>query len=161
MGRQSDNFVAEMLLKQLGLAAGDEGTTAAGTSVVAQALEDAEVPLAGVRIADGSGLSSGNRLTAQALVAILLAGADDPELADSFVDALAVAGIDGTLEHRLQKRPARGRVIAKTGTTDRASALSGFVRGRYAFAILMNGSPVSAEWARVAQDRFVTALAAS
>ena len=72
---------------------------------------------------------------------------------------LAVAGIDGTLEHRLQRRPARGQVIAKTGTTRLASALSGFVRDRYVFAILQNGRPIATYWARLAQDRFATALA--
>jgi D-alanyl-D-alanine carboxypeptidase len=72
-----------------------------------------------------------------------------------------VAGISGTLERRLDTRPTRGRVIAKTGTTRRASALAGFVGGRYAFAILQNGSPVPYWTARAAQDRFVTILARS
>ena len=50
---------------------------------------------------------------------------------------------------------------AKTGTTSNASALSGFVGDRYVFAVLQNGFPVSFTWARVAQDRFAVALAAS
>jgi D-alanyl-D-alanine carboxypeptidase len=50
-------------------------------------------------------------------------------------------------------------VRAKTGTTNRASALSGYVRDRYGFAVLQNGFPVSAWSARKAQDRFATALA--
>jgi D-alanyl-D-alanine carboxypeptidase len=53
----------------------------------------------------------------------------------------------------------RGRVAAKTGTTLIASSLAGYVKGRYAFAILHNGSPVNSWRARVAQDRFVTVLA--
>ncbi len=48
---------------------------------------------------------------------------------------------------------------AKTGTTNAASSLAGYVTGRYAFAILHNGRPVSTWWARRAQDRFVLALA--
>ena len=52
-------------------------------------------------------------------------------------------------------------MIAKTGTTRTASALSGFVRDRYVFAVLQNGRPISTYWARLAQDRFATALAAS
>jgi D-alanyl-D-alanine carboxypeptidase len=51
-------------------------------------------------------------------------------------------------------------VLAKTGTTAIASALSGFVRRRYVFSVLENGHPVSSWWARRAQDRFVTVLAA-
>jgi D-alanyl-D-alanine carboxypeptidase len=52
-------------------------------------------------------------------------------------------------------------VRAKTGTTNRASALSGYVRNRYVFAVLQNGFPVLFWPARKAQDRFVTALASS
>jgi D-alanyl-D-alanine carboxypeptidase/D-alanyl-D-alanine-endopeptidase (penicillin-binding protein 4) len=160
MGRESDNFTAEMVVKQLGATYGDRGTTAAGARVVRAALADAGVPLAGVRLADGSGLSRLDRLTATAVVRLLEAGAAG-ELRDAFLGSLAVAGVDGTLEDRLRSRPARGRVIAKTGTTRLASALSGFVRDRYVFAVLQNGSPVSTYWARIAQDRFAAALAAA
>jgi D-alanyl-D-alanine carboxypeptidase/D-alanyl-D-alanine-endopeptidase (penicillin-binding protein 4) len=112
-----------------------------------------------VRIADGSGLSRFDRLTAEALVSLLRVGAADPAMRDAFVSSLAVAGVSGTLERRLDVRPTRGRVIAKTGTTLRASALAGFVGRRYVFAILQNGTPVPYWTARQAQDRFVTALA--
>ena len=74
--------------------------------------------------------------------------------------ALPVAGKNGTLADRLRGGPAYGVVRAKTGTTNQASALSGYVRGKYVFAVLQNGRPLSYWWARVAQDRFVTALAA-
>jgi D-alanyl-D-alanine carboxypeptidase/D-alanyl-D-alanine-endopeptidase (penicillin-binding protein 4) len=161
MNRESDNFVAEMILKELGASVERRGSTAAGARAVRAALVEAGVPVAGVRIADGSGLSSLDRLTARALVAILLVGAGDPLIADAFVTSLAVAGVSGTLEKRLGRRPTRGRVIAKTGTTSRSSALAGFVRRRYAFAIVQNGSPVPYWSARAAQDRFVTVLAKS
>jgi PBP4 family serine-type D-alanyl-D-alanine carboxypeptidase len=161
MGRESDNYTAEVLLKQLGALYADDGSTAAGARVVREALAAAEIPLGGVRIVDGSGLSTLDRLTAGALVAILVAGIADPEIRDAFLGSLAVAGVDGTLKNRLESRPARGRVLAKTGTTRLASALSGFVRDRFVFAILQNGAPVSSYWARRAQDRFAIALAAS
>jgi serine-type D-Ala-D-Ala carboxypeptidase/endopeptidase (penicillin-binding protein 4) len=161
MGRESDNYTAEMLVKQLGASYAGVGSTAAGTRVIRTALDEAGVPLAGVRLADGSGLSRLDRLTAAAVVALLEAGLADGELRDSFLQSLAVAGVSGTLENRMEKRPARGRVIAKTGTTRTASALSGFVRDRYVFAVLQNGRPISAYWARLAQDRFATVLAAS
>jgi D-alanyl-D-alanine carboxypeptidase/D-alanyl-D-alanine-endopeptidase (penicillin-binding protein 4) len=124
-------------------------------------LAAAGIPLAGVRLADGSGLSRLDRLTAVAVVALLEAGLADPDVRGPFLQSLAVAGVDGTLEDRLKSRPARGQVIAKTGTTSTASALSGFVRDRYAFSILQNGRPIATYWARIAQDRFATALAAS
>jgi serine-type D-Ala-D-Ala carboxypeptidase/endopeptidase (penicillin-binding protein 4) len=159
MNRESDNFVAEVLLKELGAQVGLAGTTAEGSRVVRAELAAAGVPLSGIRIEDGSGLSRLDRLTAQALVSILRAGADDPHTGGAFVTSLAVAGISGTMKKRLVRRPTRSRVIAKTGTTSQASALAGFVRRRYVFAIVQNGSPVPYWPAREAQDRFVTILA--
>jgi D-alanyl-D-alanine carboxypeptidase/D-alanyl-D-alanine-endopeptidase (penicillin-binding protein 4) len=161
MDRESDNFTAEMLLKEIGAESGDAGTTAAGAAVVRRDLAAAGVPLAGVRIIDGSGLSTGDRLTARTLAALLVVVWNDLDLRNPFWASLPVAGINGTLDKRLRKPPARGAVRAKTGTTDRASALSGYVGDRYVFAVLQNGSPVSAWSARKAQDRFATALAAS
>jgi len=161
MGRESDNYTAEMLVKHLGATLAGNGSTAAGTRVIRNALGDAGVPLAGVRLADGSGLSGLDRLTAAAVVALLEAGLAQGELRDAFLQSLAVAGVNGTLEDRMERLPARGQVIAKTGTTRTASALSGFVRDRYVFAVLQNGRPISTYWARLAQDRFATALAAS
>jgi len=161
MNRESDNFVAEMVIKELGASVARRGSTAAGSRVVRAALVDAGVPVARVRIADGSGLSLRDRLTASTLVAILRAGAADPTIRDAFVTSLSVAGVSGTLEKRLARRPTRGRVIAKTGTTNAASALVGFVRRRYVFAVIQNGSPVPYWSARAAQDRFVTVLARS
>jgi len=159
MNRESDNFVSEMLLKELGASVARRGSTAAGASVVRAALADAGVPIAGVRISDGSGLSALDRLTARSLVAMLRTGAADPAIRDAFVTSLAIAGISGTLKKRLVRRPTRGRVIAKTGTTNKASSLAGFVRRRYVFAVIQNGSPVPYWSARAAQDRFVTVLA--
>jgi D-alanyl-D-alanine carboxypeptidase/D-alanyl-D-alanine-endopeptidase (penicillin-binding protein 4) len=160
MDRESDNFTAEMLLKQLGLAEVGRGTSAAGASVVTQVLTEAGVPMAGVRIVDGSGLSRLDRLTANALASLLEKAWADPGVQPTLAAALPVAGVSGTLEDRLRKPPARGRVIAKTGTTDVASSLSGYVPQRFAFAILQNGHPLSAWWARRAQDRFAQVLAA-
>ena len=161
MGRESDNFTAEVLVKHLGAVELGTGTTAAGARVLRRVLAAAGVPLDGVRLADGSGLSHLDRLTAKTLVALLVAGARDPELRDPFFASLAVAGVAGTLSDRMHSRPARSLVIGKTGTTRLACSLSGFVRGRYAFAIIQNGSPVATRAARRAQDRFATALAAA
>jgi serine-type D-Ala-D-Ala carboxypeptidase/endopeptidase (penicillin-binding protein 4) len=161
MNLVSDNFVAEMLLKELGASGNGRGSTHAGARVVRGALAEAGVPVDGVRIADGSGLSRLDRLTARALVDLLRAAAADPALRADFVSSLPVAGVSGTLRNRLGTAPTRRRVIAKTGTTSRSCALAGFVGRRYAFAILQNGSPVSYWYARSAQDRFVTVLARS
>jgi D-alanyl-D-alanine carboxypeptidase/D-alanyl-D-alanine-endopeptidase (penicillin-binding protein 4) len=159
MDRESDNFIAEELLKAVGAEAGDGGTTAAGAAIVRRDLAAAGIPLGGVRIVDGSGLSLADRLTARTIAMLLAFAWRDPDLQQPLWLALPVAGVNGTLEDRMRRAPARGAVRAKTGTTDRASALSGYVRDRYVFAVLQNGWPVHEASARKAQDRFATALA--
>jgi D-alanyl-D-alanine carboxypeptidase/D-alanyl-D-alanine-endopeptidase (penicillin-binding protein 4) len=161
MDRDSDNFIAEELLKAIGAEVGDGGTTADGAAVVRRDLAAAGIPLAGVRILDGSGLSLSDRLTARTISLLLYHAWDDFDLHDSLWAALPIAGISGTLKDRMERAPARGKVRAKTGTTDRASALSGFVADRYVFAVLQNGLPVSTSSARKAQDRFAIALASA
>jgi D-alanyl-D-alanine carboxypeptidase/D-alanyl-D-alanine-endopeptidase (penicillin-binding protein 4) len=161
MDVNSDNRIAEMLLKDIGAEIEGSGTTAAGAAVVRRTLAAAGIPLAGVRIVDGSGLSADDRLTARAIATLLVDAWDDPSLRQPFWAALPVAGMSGTLQDRMERRPARGAVHAKTGTTDRASALSGYVSRRYAFAVIDNGRPVATSAARRAQDRFATALASA
>ncbi len=159
MNLESDNFTAEMLLKELGAVRSGVGTSAAGAAIVRQLLDEAGVPLDGVRLVDGSGLSYADRLTANALVSLLQAMWADPTMRLLVVSSLPVAGISGTLADRMRVAPTRGRVVAKTGTTEIASALSGFVQQRVAFAVLQNGHPLAYWWARRAQDRFATVLA--
>ena len=159
MDRVSDNFFAEMLLKQLGKRIRGSGTTAAGAVVVRSTLRQHGVPMDGVRIVDGSGLSLYDRLTARAVGELLIWATSDADFADEFVASLPVAGVNGTLADRLKQPPAHRHVFAKTGTTDLASALSGYVRTRYVFSILQNGNPISYYYARQSQDRFAQVLA--
>ena len=159
MDRQSDNFYAETFVKLLGALEANEGSTTAGTRVVRQELRRRNVPLRGVVIADGSGLSAYDRLTAKATARLLRSAFADGDISSAFVDSLPTAGVNGTLVDRMTSGPAYRNVYAKTGTTDSASALSGYVRSRYVFSILMNGSPIPWWYAREAQDRFAQVLA--
>ena len=161
MDRVSDNFTAEMLVKELGAVQSGRGTTAAGVGVITGLLAEAGVPLAGVRLVDGSGLSLLDRLTPNALVSLLSVMWNDDDVRLELLSSLPVAGRTGTLHDRMRTGPATGIVRAKTGTTSNASALSGFVADRYVFSVLQNGYPVSFTWARVAQDRFAAVLAAA
>jgi D-alanyl-D-alanine carboxypeptidase/D-alanyl-D-alanine-endopeptidase (penicillin-binding protein 4) len=159
MDLASDNFIAEMLLKEIGAVQAGSGTTAAGVGLVTGLLAQAGVPLQGVRLVDGSGLSLLDRMTANALAILLTVMWNDPGVRLELLSALPVAGHSGTLAHRMRHSAAAGVVRAKTGTTDNASALSGFVGDRYVFAILQNGWPVDGHRARAAEDRFATVLA--
>ena len=160
MDTWSDNFIAEMLLKQLGARLGASGSTAAGAQVVAATLAADDVPLAGVSLADGSGLSLLDRLTARTLAATLETIWDTPAL-QPLLGTFAVAGSTGTLRHRLLDVPGHELVRGKTGTTDGSSALAGLVGSRFAFAVLCNGSPVDVTAAHQLQDRVAETLVAA
>jgi D-alanyl-D-alanine carboxypeptidase/D-alanyl-D-alanine-endopeptidase (penicillin-binding protein 4) len=157
----SDNFYAEMLLKEVGAVQGSGGSAAAGLTVERGLLRAAGVPLDGVRMVDGSGLSLLDRWTPIGLATLLRTMWEDPDLRPYLVSALPIAGETGTLEHRMRKGPARGLVRAKTGTTDNASSLSGLVGDRYVFSVLENGSPVRTLSAEASQNRFAQVLAAA
>lgn len=124
----SDNNAAEVLAHQIGLAISQDGSFTGGATAVAAVLKGLGVPLAGSVIRDGSGLSRENRLTPQALLAVLrLAGsADQPKLRE-VLTGLPVAGFTGSLQWRFEKGPAeaKGRVRAKTGTLTGVSGLAG------------------------------------
>ncbi len=156
--KPSDNFFAETLLKGLGARVGGAGTTAAGARQAAAYARRLGAP---ARLADGSGLSRGNRASPRSVGRLLTAMRATPA-ASAFTSSLAVAGRDGTLSSRLRSGPAAGRCRAKTGSLSGVSTLSGYCStpngGTLAFSILMNG--VSPPGARRLQDRMVQSLAA-
>jgi serine-type D-Ala-D-Ala carboxypeptidase/endopeptidase (penicillin-binding protein 4) len=159
MDRYSDNFRAEMILKELGAEIAGVGSSAAGAQVVRHDLIEAGIPMAGVQIVDGSGLSRSDRATVREIVAVLVALWRDPAMRAVVWNGLPLAGATGTLEDRLLTGAAHRRVRAKTGTTDISSALSGYVRQGIAFSVIENGDPVNWTAARQAQDQFAQALA--
>ena len=98
-------------------------------------------------------------MTASTLVSLLHVMWNDPGVRPELVASLPVAGRTGTLHDRMRGTAAAGLVRAKTGTTDNATALSGFVGDRYVFSVLIDGNPVSWTASRDAEDGFAVALA--
>jgi D-alanyl-D-alanine carboxypeptidase/D-alanyl-D-alanine-endopeptidase (penicillin-binding protein 4) len=169
MLKVSDNNIAEGLLRLSALARGRPATWAGGTALVREVLDGYGVPLAGVRLFDGSGLSRQDRMTAAALAA-LAALAVDPGRHRTLwplLEGLPVAGRDGTLAarlHRFDSPPsscAAGKVHAKTGTLHDSAALAGVARGSdgrwKAFAFVENG-PVRKSQARDGLDRLAATV---
>jgi D-alanyl-D-alanine carboxypeptidase/D-alanyl-D-alanine-endopeptidase (penicillin-binding protein 4) len=156
--KPSDNFFAEMLLKDLAHQAGGVGTTAAGARIAA-----AHARALGARatLVDGSGLARGNRASPLSIVRLLSAIYRSDDF-DPFVGSLAIAGSDGTLFDRMRRGPAHRHCVGKTGTLSNVSALSGYCEAlsgdNYAYSILMNG--VYPTGARRLQDRMLQAIAA-
>jgi D-alanyl-D-alanine carboxypeptidase/D-alanyl-D-alanine-endopeptidase (penicillin-binding protein 4) len=163
MNKPSDNFLAEELLKGLGAGFAGAGTTAAGAGVAREYLQSIGIS-DGFRVRDGSGLSYQDRLTVRAALKILGEMARREDFA-VFYRSLAVAGVDGTLEHRMRGTAAAGNVRAKTGTLNDASSLSGYATAAnghtLSFSMFMNGDPVDATRAHAAQDAVAALLARS
>ncbi len=154
----SNNFFAEMLLKDLGARFGSGGTTAAGILVVRRYVRSLGT---GVQQIDGSGLTRRNRVTPAQVARLLVAMRKTPAGTD-FVDSLPVAGREGTVADRMRGTAAAGRCHTKTGTLTGVSALSGYCFNRdghvMAFSILMNRVGDLAQ-AHLQQDRMAALIA--
>ncbi|MDQ6914233.1 MAG: D-alanyl-D-alanine carboxypeptidase/D-alanyl-D-alanine-endopeptidase, partial [Actinomycetota bacterium] len=154
----SDNYLAEMLIKDLGARFGAGGSTAAGAAVVRDRLGTLGIA---PQVVDGSGLSRGDHTTPRQVVRLLAAMARSGPFADTFRGSLAVACRSGTLAARMCGSAASGRCRGKTGTLSNVSALSGYCTlptGRtIAFSFLMNG--VDVYGARSLQNRMAVAIA--
>lgn len=144
MGKQSDNFVAEMVFRDLGAERHRPGRVEDSLGAVRAFLADAHVE-GEPAIVNGSGLFEGNRISSAQLTRILVYAYNSPGISSEYVAHLAIGGVDGTLERRLRDLPAPRIVRAKTGTLNDAIALSGYVLGpsparAYAFSVLVNGA---------------------
>jgi D-alanyl-D-alanine carboxypeptidase/D-alanyl-D-alanine-endopeptidase (penicillin-binding protein 4) len=165
----SDNVVAEALARQVALASGEPASFRGAAAAMAEELDRLGIRLGGSKLADGSGLSRANQLTATLLTDLLAAAASGPERPHAGVfAALPVAGWSGTLADRYRTPQSRtragaGAVRAKTGSLDRVDALAGLVTtadGRVlAFALLADDVPVDQSTARAALDRIAATLA--
>lgn len=161
LNKPSDNLVAECLLKSLAAERIGQGSWSVGRRLVTEWLIGIGLPSYGFRIADGSGLSRHNYLSARSMTRLLTVMSRHPH-GRAFTDSLPIAGVDGTLRNRMKETPAVGNCRAKTGTMSSVSSLCGYVVTKQgetlAFAILMNNHP-SNEQARIVQDRIVALLA--
>jgi D-alanyl-D-alanine carboxypeptidase/D-alanyl-D-alanine-endopeptidase (penicillin-binding protein 4) len=151
----SDNYFAEMLVKDLGARYGAAGTTPDGTAVVRS--EIAQQFGLHPRLNDGSGLSRSDRTTPFDVVSLLRQQASD----QPFTSSLAVAGRTGTLIDEMRGTYAQGRCRGKTGTLRDASNVVGYCHARdghtLAYAVMMNG--IYPDYAHPIQNRMLVALA--
>jgi len=155
----SQNFYAESLFKLLGRVRCGEGSWQAGARAMREFLARVGIPAGTYSQVDGSGMSRNDRYAPSQITRLLRYMYQSPH-GREFMRSLAYSGEDGlSWRHRLASRPYAGNVLAKTGTLDGVSSLSGYARARsgklYAFSILCNGVR---GWAHGAQDSIVRAL---
>jgi D-alanyl-D-alanine carboxypeptidase/D-alanyl-D-alanine-endopeptidase (penicillin-binding protein 4) len=165
LGKQSDNFYAEMIFRSLaGEGKARPAKSADSTQLVADFLERIGAADAGVVLKNGSGLFDADRVTASSTVRLLRWAWRAPDVQPEYVAQLSVGGVDGTLHKRFRSDLTRRRVRAKTGTLDDVIALSGYVlrdggRGPVAFSIFFNHVGGKQDGARHAADRLVDLIA--
>ncbi len=153
----SNNFFAEMLLKRLGANDGGRGTRLAGAAEVERFARSAGTD---VQAVDGSGLSRRNSVSPREVVKLLKGVYNDATDADAFRESLPVAGREGTVADRMRGTAAEGNCVAKTGTLDGVSALSGYCEaGNHTIAFSVLNNSVNVDAARNAQDRIAAAIA--
>jgi D-alanyl-D-alanine carboxypeptidase/D-alanyl-D-alanine-endopeptidase (penicillin-binding protein 4) len=160
----SQNLYADTLLEAVGRAAGGTtGSAEAGRKVVQETLGDWGITSNRYVMADGSGLSRNNYLTASVLTTVLMRMFEDPRHRTAFSEALPVAGVDGTIGSRMKATRAENNARAKTGSISNARALSGYVTTAegepLAFSMIANNFNVPQSEADAIIDRAVVRLA--
>ena len=153
----SDNNTAELMLKEIGLQALQQGTRTAGAQAMVNTLTELGIPTEGLVINDGSGLDRGNRVMCSTIQSILLRDGGFGPVGSG----LAVAGRTGTLGDLFTEGAVTQRLRGKTGTLTGVKALAGFVTYdselASTFTLILNGSGVSNQsayrpiWAALAE----------
>lgn len=167
LGKNSDNFYAETLLKALGgFVHGAPAHTEDGAQAVLAWMKEAGALEPGTRLVNGSGLFDANRVSALSLATTLRRAYLSPRIGPDFVAQLAVGGVDGTLRSRFKGHAAERVVRAKTGTLDQVVALSGYVlpppgKQAVAFSFIVEGVAGRHAEARDRIDRCVETIVAT
>lgn len=144
MNKFSNNYVAEMLIKNIACLKSKPGTLETGMIVVNEVLQEIGLPANEYFIQNPSGLTRENRISSLAMWKILSSMKDDFSLYPELLTSLPIAGIDGTLKKRMKNSPGERWVRAKTGFLTNVVALAGFAGRRdgsvLTFSFIFNGS---------------------
>ena len=127
MLKDSDNLYAESMFYQIGAATGNHPAKAIhARNAIRKLIQRAGLYPGDYKIADGSGLSLYNYVSAELLVRLLRYAWRNSNVIEYLLPALPIAGQDGTLENRMKGKSTAGNVRAKTGTLTGISSLAGY-----------------------------------
>lgn len=162
INKESQNLHTELMLRRVARNAGS-GSIADGQAVMHRVMTQAGLPEAGYHFADGSGMSSYNRISPRAAVGLLGWVSRQPWSMD-WRATLPIAGRDGTLKSRFKGTILEGKLFAKTGSLNASRALSGYLTTRSGktliFSALANDMPEDTDsQATAAVDRALVAIA--
>ena len=160
--KNSNNFVAEQLIKTIGYKSYNLGSVENGLRACRDLFNDMGVNLDNMLMVDGSGLSRLNLLTPRHIIN-LLSYMHKTEAFDLFYNSLPIAGVDGSLSARMRRTGAENNVHGKPGYNNSVSALSGYVKTHdgepVAFCMIVNNYLVPSALATYIQDLVCIRLA--
>jgi D-alanyl-D-alanine carboxypeptidase/D-alanyl-D-alanine-endopeptidase (penicillin-binding protein 4) len=163
INKDSQNLHAEILLRRVGLLQGN-GSIADGQKVVTAMLTEAGLKPNQFYFADGSGMSTYNRVAPRGVVTFLRWTARQP-WGESFRGTLPVGGVDGTLANRFKGTSLEGQVFAKTGTLNATNSLAGYFTAKsgrtFTFALYANDVPEGVRATALAERALVIAAEAN
>ena len=157
--KKSDNLYARHIFLLLGAKKyGYPATLQKSQNAIHDILEPRDLLSSSDVIVNGSGLSRKSKLSAISISKILDDAYDN--FGQEWLNALSIAGVDGTLKKRFRYSPVKNRAFMKTGTLKRAKNIAGFVKGRssnlYNTVVLYNGAKI---WlGKSIQDKIITWL---
>ena len=163
----SDNVLAERLARLAAITSGETFNTQGVENTFHTVLTNFGIDPDKIEVADGSGLSKQNRVTAKAIADLLMKIRNDPKYV-SVYEGLPIGGVSGTLQKRfLTTAPqAVGLVRGKTGTLSGTVSLAGYVDSedrQYIFVAIADKIPrrySASERARDTLDRILGKIAA-
>lgn len=165
MLKESDNLISNVLLKTIGAHYFHQtGNWQNGLKALAQILQPiTHINFKKTRITDGAGLSRYNLIQPRQVLLLLNAIQKNAILKTTILPALPIAGVDGTLSHRLSILKRYRRLHAKTGTMTGVSNLAGYLHTRHygnlSFAIMINGFIKHPRDIEKKMDRFLKKIA--
>jgi D-alanyl-D-alanine carboxypeptidase/D-alanyl-D-alanine-endopeptidase (penicillin-binding protein 4) len=142
LNHESVNLFAEHLIKELGKKFKNNGTTAAGSAVITEFLENSGININGIFIEDGSGLSPIDAVNTRELVRLLIFMKNKGKNFNEFYSSLPDAGKNGTLKNYFKDPVFADRLKAKSGTMTRVRSFAGYFTTRsgknMVFSIIIN-----------------------
>ena len=163
INKHSNNFCADHLLKILGAELiSVPGTSKNGANAIQNFLKENGIDSSHYNIYDGSGLSKKNKLSTYCISQILYNNTLNNDVFNVFSNSLSIAGIDGTLKHRMNELTNPQNVRGKSGTLSNACTLAGYINTSenelLIYAIFINNFKSNQYEIRKIQDKIVSLL---
>lgn len=161
MNKFSNNYVAEMITKNISAASARPGSLEKGMSALNEYMKSLSVPKEEYFLQNPSGLTRDNKMSAKALWTVVNDMKYQFQYYPEFVTSLPIAGIDGTLKNRMKGTSSERWVRAKTGFLTGVVSLAGFAGRRdgtvIPFVLIFNGSADESK-VRLLFDKIATSL---